>query len=94
MARATGTRVLCSNNCRASSARFNSRSVSTRSLTGHPLAHERVEGVWGNREVPHSTKGACVGDRFPPGAEGERRSREKREQALAFGLELVANCFR
>ena len=33
---------------------------------------------------------------FPPRerAEGERRSREKGEQSLAFGLEFVADCLR
>src|SRR4051812_7556586 len=47
---------------------------------GQPLAYERVEGVWGNREVPpHETRrrGFDVGETwFPPRerAEGERRS--------------------
>src|SRR6266487_4420269 len=49
-------------------------------LIGHPVAYERVEGAWGNREVPpHKTRrrGFDVGETwFPPRerAEGERRS--------------------
>src|SRR2546425_5325185 len=51
------------------------------SLIGQPLAYERVEGVWGNREVPpHETRrrGFDVGETwFPPRerAEGERLTR-------------------
>src|SRR5213082_2403865 len=49
-------------------------------LIGQPLPNERVEGVWGNREVPpHEAKeGGNMGETwFPPWeqAEGERRSR-------------------
>src|SRR3954470_13859823 len=49
-------------------------------LIGQLLPNERVEGVWGNREVPpHEAKeGGNVGETwFPPRerAEGERRSR-------------------
>src|SRR6266571_7854770 len=50
------------------------------SLMGHPpMTHERVEGVWGNREVPphRRQEGGNVGETwFPPRerAEGERRS--------------------
>src|SRR5438876_222430 len=48
-------------------------------LIGQPLAYERVEGVWGNREVPPliGRRGFDVGETwFPPRerAEGERRS--------------------
>src|SRR6266508_5794296 len=47
-------------------------------LMGRPLAHERVEGVWGNREVPplHQRRGPVGETWFPPRerAEGERRS--------------------
>src|SRR6266508_1060207 len=47
-------------------------------LMGRPLAHGRVEGVWGNREVPplHQRRGSVGETWFPPRerAEGERRS--------------------
>src|SRR6266545_5664063 len=49
-------------------------------LIGRPSAYERVEGVWGNREVPPrktGRRGFDVGETwFPPRerAEGERRS--------------------
>src|SRR5712692_3936571 len=47
-------------------------------LTGHPVHCERVEGVWGNREVPPVVRRrGFVGETwFPPRerAEGERRS--------------------
>src|SRR5438445_10385438 len=51
----------------------------SRALIGQPLPNERVEGAWGNREVPpHEAKeGGNVGETwFPPRerAEGERRS--------------------
>src|SRR6266852_1794212 len=58
-----------------------SSSTSPAALIGRPLAYERVEGVWGDREVPpHKTRrrGFDVGETwFPPRerAEGERRSR-------------------
>src|SRR5207244_663087 len=58
----------------ASTARACSTS-SRETLIGRPLPNERVEGAWGNREVPpHKTKeGGNVGER----ARGERRSRRK-----------------
>src|SRR6266508_1964301 len=47
-------------------------------LMGRPLAHGRVEGEWGNREVPplHQRRGFVGETWFPPRerAEGERRS--------------------
>src|ERR687891_490533 len=47
-------------------------------LMGHPVAHEGVEGVWGNREVPprHQRRGLVGETWFPPRerAKGERRS--------------------
>src|SRR5438445_4849455 len=51
----------------------------SRALIGQPLPNERVEGAWGNREVPpHEAKeGGLVGETwFPPRerAAGERRS--------------------
>src|SRR5919106_6139405 len=59
-------------------------------LTGRPLARERGEGVWGNREVPpQSRRRGHVGETwFPPRkrAEGERRSRRLRLLALALGV--------
>src|SRR4051794_41882876 len=50
------------------------------SLIGQPLPNERVEGAWGNREVPPHAAGkrGAVGETgFPPRerAAGERRSR-------------------
>src|SRR5438093_11166525 len=65
----------------ASTARACSTS-SRETLIGRPLPNERVEGAWGNREVPpHKTKeGGNVGETwFPPRerAGGERRSRRK-----------------
>src|ERR671922_2284936 len=48
-------------------------------LMGRPPAHEGVEGLWGNREVPplHRRRGPGGETWFPPRerAEGERRSR-------------------
>src|SRR5919106_3296441 len=56
-----------------------------RALIGQPLAYERVEGVWGNREVPpqHRRRGLVGETWFPPRerAEGERRSCEHRPLA-------------
>src|SRR5579859_6260279 len=73
-------------------------SGSSGSLTGGPWgAGERVEGVWGNREVPphEQNEGGNVGETwFPPRerAEGERRSRGKRggRGVLAAGRNRVA----
>src|SRR5919106_1314828 len=52
--------------------------VPRRSLMGQLLAYERVEGVWGNREVPlqHRRRGHVGETWFSPRerAEGERRS--------------------
>src|SRR2546428_7378150 len=67
---------MCSFTC----SRRTTRETGFGVLTGHPpMVCERVEGVWGNREVPpHEAKeGGNVGETwFPPRerAEGERRS--------------------
>src|ERR671918_2865706 len=51
-------------------------------VIGHPLAYDRVEGVWGNREVPpRDQRRGHVGETwFPPRerAGGSRRSRAHR----------------
>src|SRR5919106_1395110 len=64
-----------------SSAEKRARTAATSSATaliGQPLACERGEGVWGNREVPpqHRRRGPVGETWFPPRerAEGERRS--------------------
>src|SRR5438094_10310695 len=69
---------------RSGPLRRNRRSLTSGyELIGRPLAYERVEGVWGNREVPpHETRrrGFDVGETwFPPRerAKGERRSYRK-----------------
>src|SRR2546428_12801498 len=67
---------MCSFTC----SRRTTRETGFGVLTGHPpMVCERVEGVWGNREVPpHGREeGGNVGETwFPPRerAEGERRS--------------------
>src|SRR5438128_8067943 len=71
---------------------------STRAVMGHPpMAHERVEGVWGNREVPpHKTEGGHVGETwFPPRerAEGERRSSRLREVDRGLERRELAQAF-
>src|SRR5438105_14421649 len=69
---------MCSFTC----SRRTTRETGFGVLTGHPpMVCERVEGVWGNREVPphREEEGGNVGETwFPPRerAEGERRSRE------------------
>src|SRR5439155_15545007 len=70
--------------------------TTTRALMGHlPMADERVDGVWGNREVPpHGTNEGCnVAETwFPPRerAEGERSrlDSERREERVDVGFDL------
>src|SRR5215208_3556986 len=71
-----------------------SGSGSVAALMGGPLAHERGEGAWGNREVPpQETRRRGLGGEtwFPPRerAEGERRScRGCRVPGPALRMEL------
>src|ERR687891_2072595 len=79
-----------------SSAEKRARTAATSSATaliGQPLACERVEGVWGNREVPpqHRRRGFVGETWFPPRerAKGERPSRGLAQDAgLERGVEL------
>src|SRR3970282_1731864 len=64
-------------------------------LIGQPLAYERVEGVWGNREVPPRSqrRRGHVGETwFPPRerAEGERRSPGPLQLPVLLRIQLAA----
>src|SRR5918996_13331 len=63
-------------------------------VIGHPLAYDRVEGVWGNREVPpRDQRRGHVGETwFPPRerAEGERRSQAGLRVAAEARIERTA----
>ena len=69
-------------------------------LKGHPpVPFERVEGVWGNREVPPrwTKEGGNVGETwFPPRerAEGERRSLAEPGEAEAAEAHVAEHLLR
>src|ERR671918_1267462 len=70
-----------------------SESVRERKLMGQPLAHELVEGVWGNGELPprHRRRGLARETWFPPRerAEGEGRSLFFEQLPVGGGVEEV-----
>src|SRR5215218_7056264 len=100
-ARPMGTRARLSSSVNASSSEIRSPesalSRTSATLIGQPSAYERVEGVWGNREVPPlGRRRGLVGKTwFPPRerAGGARRSRRDRlrnhEAELGYGVELA-----